>query len=98
MTIRKISLSEFTSDVNETKLNKDELAEKYGLPKTEIGRILKKYNLQITRKKHMTYEMVEDVASGHVVPNTVVETEVSNTPYTEEESAAIANGAERAQF
>ncbi len=56
MAIRKISKNEFTSDVLVTKLNKDELAEKYGLPKTEIGRILKKLNLSITRKKHQTYE------------------------------------------
>lgn len=60
-TIRKISAAEFTSDVNEARLTKDELAEKYALPKVEVGRIMKQLNLKITRKKHVTYQLDMDI-------------------------------------
>lgn len=85
--IRKISAAEFTSDVNEARLTKDELAEKYALPKVEVGRIMKQLDLKITRKKHVTYVLDMDMDDVQTEQAPVA----SATPVVEE-STTMSNG------
>jgi len=89
--IRKISAAEFTSDVNEARLTKDELAEKYALPKVEVGRIMKQLNLKITRKKHVTYLLDMDM-DDVVEPTSPPQQEASSEPIGEAETHTVSNG------
>ena len=68
--MKQIIKSEFVNDVNEVKMTRKELAAKYELPETEIKAIMKKFGLKISRKKHVTYEIIDDTI---VVENTAVE-------------------------
>lgn len=68
--MKQIIKSEFVNDVNEVKMTRKELAAKYELPETEIKAIMKRFDLKISRKKHVTYEIIDDTI---VLENVAVE-------------------------
>ncbi len=68
--MKQIIKSEFVNDVNEVKMTRKELAAKYELPETEIRQIMKRFDLKISRKKHATYEIIDDTI---VLENVAVE-------------------------
>lgn len=61
--MKQILKSEFVADVNERKLTRKELATKYELPETEIKKIMKSFGLKISRKRFVTYDIVDDTVA-----------------------------------
>jgi arginine repressor len=54
-----IKVSEFKAAV-ENGLKKKQLSEKFQIPQSEVGKILKKLNLRIKSTRHNAYELVDD--------------------------------------
>lgn len=56
----QISKEKFIHQVNEERMSAKELADFYGLPMTQIRRILKTLDLKIKRKFQDKFELIDD--------------------------------------
>lgn len=82
----QISKEKFIHQVNEERMSAKELADFYGLPVTQIRRILKTLNLKIKRKFQDKFELVDEIKDE-------IEVELQNTdllnPNNTEESVNL---------
>jgi len=65
--MKQIIKSEFVTSVTETKMSRKELAAKYELPESEIKKIMTSFGLKISKKRHSTYEIVDDTVIAETI-------------------------------
>lgn len=66
----QISKEKFIHQVNEERMSAKELADFYGLPVTQIRRILKTLDLKIKRKFENKFELIDDSVDSTSIDDT----------------------------